>query len=165
MVYYEGKRIIKRYRSILAVILGISVIALAGCGNDEYADMDMDMEMAALMGMGEDPGINVETAYPTVRTIFRSGSFIGTIETGDKVSVTPRVGGYVKEKFFGLGDVVNAGDVLFTIDDSSLQLEKKKAEADVRDANAALAKDKAENEATKYEVNETLGTLDETKIA
>ena len=141
------------------MILGMSFIALAGCGNDEYADMDM--EMAALMGMGEDPGINVETAYPTVRTIFRSGSFIGTIETGDKVSVTPRVGGYVKEKFFGLGDVVNAGDVLFTIDDSSLQLEKKKAEADVRDANAALAKDKAENEATKYEVNETLGTLDE----
>ena len=142
----------KMYKRIPTLLLGISVIALAGCkGGDDYMDFDMMMEESA---------INVETAYPVVRTISQSGSYIGTIETGEKVSVTPRVGGYVKEKFFSLGDFVNAGDVLFTIDDSSLQLEKKKAEADVKDANASLAKDKAENEATKYEVNETLYTLD-----
>ena len=151
----------KRYKGILAALLGVSVIALAGCDlpwGGGSSDMDY-MDMMALMG--EDPGINVETAYPVVRTISQSGSYIGTIETGDKVSVTPRVGGYVKEKYFGLGDFVNAGDVLFTIDDTDLQLAKKKAEADVRDANAKLAKDKAENEATKFEVNEALYTLDE----
>ena len=154
----------KKYKGIAAVLLGVSLIILAGCDlpwGGGSSDMDY-MDMMALMG--EDPGINVETAYPVVRTISQSGSYIGTIETGDKVSVTPRVGGYVKEKYFGLGDFVNAGDVLFTIDDTELQLAKKKAEADVRDANAKLAKDKAENEATKFEVNEALYTLDEKSI-
>ena len=153
----------KRYKGILAALLGVSVIALAGCDLPWGGGDDMDyMYMMGLMG--EDPGISVETAYPVVRTISQSGSYIGTIETGDKVSVTPRVSGYVKEKFFGLGDFVNAGDVLFTIDDTDLQLAKKKAEADVRDAGAALAKDKADNEATKFEVNEALNTLDEKTI-
>ena len=32
------------------------------------------------------------------------------------VTATPRVGGYVKEKYFGLGDVVNARAVLLSID-------------------------------------------------
>ena len=158
-----GRMIMKRYKGILAAALGAAVIALAGCDLPWGGGDDMDyMDMMALME--EDPGINVETAYPVVRTISQSGSYIGTIETGDKVSITPRVGGYVKEKFFGLGDFVNAGDVLFTIDDTDLQLSKKKAEADVRDASAALAKDKADNEATKFEVNETLNTLDEKSI-
>ena len=156
-----GRVIMKKYKGIAAVLLGVSLIILAGCDlpwGGGSSDMD-HMDMMSLMG--EDPGINVETTYPVVRTISQSGSYIGTIETGDKVSVTPRVGGYVKEKYFGLGDFVNAGDVLFTIDDTDLQLAKKKAEADVRDANAKLAKDKAENEATKFEVNEALYTLDE----
>ncbi len=138
-------------KRILAVLLAMSVVAIAGCG-DPGDDEDMEM--------GEQEIVNVETAYPVVKTISQSGSYIGTIETGEKVSVIPRVGGYVKTKYFGLGDVVNAGDILFTIDDSSLRLEKEKAEEDVKDANATLAKDKAENESAKLEVNETLNTLD-----
>lgn len=158
-VSHEGV-VMKKYKGIVVSLLGMSVIALTGCDLPWGGGNDMDyMDMMDLMG--EDPGINVETAYPVVRTITRSGSYIGTIETGDKVSVTPRVGGYVKEKKFGLGDHVNAGDVLFTIDDTNLLLEKKKAEANVRDAGAVLAKNKAANEATRFEVNEALNTLDE----
>ena len=145
----------KRYIGIIAALAGVSVIALSGCeGGDEEADIEMAEEME------EEGAINVETAYPVTRTIAQVGTYIGTIESGEKISVTPRVGGYVKEKLHGLGDFVNAGDVLFVIDDTNLQLEKKKAEADVKDANAALAKDKADNEATKFDVNETLNTLD-----
>lgn len=140
----------KRYIIIIAAVLGMAAMALCGCGEeDDENDMDMTEESA----------INVETAYPVIRTISQSGSYMGTIEAGEKVPVTPRVGGYVKTKNYSLGDFVNAGDVLFTIDDSNLLLEKKKAEADVKDANAALTKDKAENESTKFEVNETLNTL------
>ena len=139
----------KKNINIIAALLGILIITLAGCG-----DSDDEYEMT------EEEAINVETAYPVVRTISQPGSYIGTVETGEKVSVTPRVGGYVKKKNFGLGDVVNAGDVLFTIDDSSLRLEKEKAEEDVKEANADLSKDKAANESAKYEVNETLNTLD-----
>ncbi len=136
---------------IIAVLLGLAVIALAGCGDSADGD---DMEAY------EEEVVNVETAYPVIRTISQPGSYMGTIETGEKVSVTPRVSGHVKTKYFGLGDTVNAGDVLFTIDDSDFLLEKEKAEEDVKEANAALAQDKAENESVKYEVNETLNTLD-----
>lgn len=149
-----GEKIMNRYKGIVVAALCMSVLAVSGCDIGGGDDIDMDSMME------DEVSVSVETSYPTVRTIAQPGTFIGTIETGDKVSVTPRVSGYVKEKFFGLGDVVNAGDVLFTIDDSSLKLEKEKAEADVRDANASLAKEKAENEATKFEVNETLNTLD-----
>lgn len=135
---------------ILTVLLGLALIALAGCGDS--ADDDMETY--------EEEVVNVETAYPVIRTISQPGSYMGTIETGEKVSVTPRVSGHVKTKYFGLGDTVNAGDVLFTIDDSDFLLEKEKAEEDVKEANAALAQDKAENESVKYEVNETLNTLD-----
>jgi RND family efflux transporter MFP subunit len=144
----------KRYKGILVLVLCMSIFALSGCGKGDDDSENTENEAVDVSD------INVEVAYPTVRTISQSGSYIGTVETGEKVSVTPHIGGYVKTRYFGLGDVVNKGDVLFTIDDSSLQLEKKKAEADVKDANAALAKDRAENEATKFEVNETLYTLD-----
>lgn len=145
----------KRYIGIIAALAGVSVIALSGCeGGDEEADIEMSEEME------EEGAINVETAFPVTKTIAQVGTYIGTVESGEKISVIPRVSGYVKEKLHSLGDFVNAGDVLFVIDDTNLQLEKKKAEADVKDANAALAKDKADNEATKFDVNETLNTLD-----
>jgi len=143
-----------KIKGLIVVVLGVFLFAFAGCGLAGDGGEEME-EMAE-----EESVVNVETAYPAIRTISQLGSYYGTIETGDKVPVIPRVGGYVKTKYFSLGDVVNAGDVLFTIDDSSILLEKKKAEADVRDANAELAKDKAENESTKFEVNETLNTLD-----
>ena len=89
----------KRYIGILAAVLGVSIIALAGCDLPWGGNDDMDyMDMMDLMGMGEDLGINVEVAYPVVRTISQSGSYIGTIETGDKVSVTPRVGCFIYDR-------------------------------------------------------------------
>ncbi len=56
----------RKYKGIVAIVAVISVIALSGCGDDGF-DMSMMME--------EDSGINVEVAYPTVRTISQSGTY------------------------------------------------------------------------------------------
>ena len=75
-IYGCGRVIMKKYKGIAAVLLGVSLIILAGCDlpwGGGSSDMDY-MDMMALMG--EDPGINVETAYPVVRTISQSGSYI-----------------------------------------------------------------------------------------
>ncbi len=129
----------------LSWLLLLMIISLSGCGNSEEAE--------------ETVKIDVETAYPTIQTISLSGDFIGTIEANDKVSVTPRISGVVTEKYVKAGDHVKAGDILFTMDDSEYQIEKKNAEANIRSAEAALAAQKARNQETKAAAAESAATL------
>ncbi len=126
-------------------ILILSAMVLSGCDKQEEAT--------------EEVKVDVETAYPVVRSMSLSGNFIGTVETDGKVSVTPRLAGQVTSKFFKVGDHVNAGDVLFTLDDREYQIEKKNAEANVRSANAALDAQKARNQETKASATESVGTM------
>ncbi|MBO4375591.1 MAG: efflux RND transporter periplasmic adaptor subunit [Lachnospiraceae bacterium] len=145
----------RRNKLMPAVIMCMAVMALSGCGNNEemYDPGMMDMEE-------EEPAINVETAYPEVKTIACTGSYMGTIEAGEKVSVIPRVSGRILARYFGAGDHVNSGDVLFTIDNTELLEEKEKAQAELNDAKAELVRTQAENEATKFAANEALFTMD-----
>lgn len=129
----------------LSWLLLLIIISLSGCGNSEETE--------------ETVKIDVETAYPTVQTISLSGDFVGTIEANDKVSVTPRISGLVTAKYVKVGDHVNAGDILFTIDDSEYQIEKKNAEANIRSAEASLAAQKARNQETKAAAAESVATL------
>lgn len=134
----------------LSWLLLLIIISLSGCGNSEESE--------------EAVKIDVETAYPTVQTISLSGDFIGTIEANDKVSVTPRISGLVTAKYVKVGDHVKAGDILFTIDDSDYQIEKKNAEANIRSAEASLAAQKARNQETKAAAAESVATLNTKSI-
>lgn len=129
-----------------ALILLISAISLCGCGEEEE--------------VAEEVKVDVDAEYPSVKSISLSGNFIGTIETDEKVAVTPRLSGQVTSKYFKVGDHVNAGDVLFKLDDREYQIEKKNAEANVRSANAALSAQKARNQEAKASANEAIGTMD-----
>lgn len=127
------------------IILILSSMILSGCDKQEE--------------VAEEVKVDVETTYPVVRPMSLSGNFIGIVETDGKVSVAPRLSGQVTSKFFKVGDHVNAGDVLFTLDDREYQIEKKNAEANVRSANAALGAQKARNQETKAAATESVGTM------
>ena len=105
--------------------------------------------------------VDVETCAPAVKDLSLKGSFIGTIETGEKVSVISQVSGKVTLRNFKVGDHVNAGDVLFTIDDRELQIEKHGAEAALSSARSGLEAQKLSNEATKAAATESLGLMAE----
>lgn len=132
------------------LILLSCIFPISGCGN-EIEEM-------------EETKVDVEAEYPSVKRISLSGNFIGIIESDEKVSVTPRLSGQVTSKFFKVGDHVNAGDVLFTLDDREFQIEKKNAEANVRSANASLSAQKARNQETKASATESIGTMDTKSI-
>ncbi|MDD2971049.1 MAG: efflux RND transporter periplasmic adaptor subunit [Lachnospiraceae bacterium] len=145
---------------LLAMTVLMSSVALAGCGSQE-ADVTEEETVKA---------IQVETAAPSTNTIQVMSDFIGTVEGSEETSIIPKIAGEVTSKNFEVGDYVNAGDLLFTIDDTALQISRTSAEASVQmaqanlnTAEAGLIAQQASNGATKASVSETLGTMSTTE--
>ncbi len=134
----------QRYVLIVSVLLLIS-LSLCGCNKSEET--------------GEVVRIDVEAVYPVQKDISLSGNFIGTIEAGRKIPITPQISGVVTSKLHKAGDHVKKGDVLFTIDDTEWRLAKNNAEANIRSAEITLQAQQARNEETKTSVNESLATM------
>ena len=147
---------------ILAMTLLVSSVALSGCGSKEAEEASTEETVTA---------VQVETAVPSTNTIQVFSDFIGTVEASEETSIIPKIAGEVTSKNFEVGDFVNAGDLLFTIDDTALQITKQTAEAsvmsataNVESAQAGLIAQQASNGATKASVNETLGTQGTTEM-
>ena len=112
----------------MAAVLAVSAV-FTGCGREAAQEEEKDLT------------IPVESAKPELGDLTLQNSFIGTISPEDTVSVMPLAAGVVTETNFEVGDRVNAGDVLFKIDDSTAQLQLAaaklgKANADLQAASA-----------------------------
>lgn len=98
-------------------ILGLALSAgllLAGCGN---AAQEQETLSAVL--------VDAQTAGRG--TLVLSNQFMGTVSPEESVYIIPMAQGTVTETFFEVGDEVQAGDVLFKIDDSGAQLQLQQA--------------------------------------
>ena len=73
--------------------------------------------------------ISVKLTTPTTGSLSRETEFIGTIEPADSVSVYPELSAKVTAVYFEAGDTVQAGDLLFEMDDSDAQLSYEIAQA------------------------------------
>ena len=102
----------------MALLLGGSLL-LGGCGSDAVQET---AETSAVV-------VEMEEAHTGKLTL--QNSFVGTISPQEMVYVIPFASGTVTDTYFEVGDEVNAGDVLFKIDDSAakLQLEQAKLSA------------------------------------
>ncbi len=87
----------------------------------------------------KDTSILVETTLPQTESIELNGDFIGTVEAEDEITVVAKVGGDVTATYFEEGDRVNAGDLLFTVDDASAQISMAQAQASLESAQASVA--------------------------
>jgi len=69
------------------------------------------------------------------------GEYIGTVEPNQQVSVLPRIPGEVLSVYFNVGDRVQAGDILFTIDPTEIQnnITALEAQLAVQDATVRTA--------------------------
>lgn len=81
----------------------------------------------------------VTIAKPVVKTIVEDDEFTGRFEALEDVTIRSRVTGYLESVMFTDGQIVNAGDPLFTIDPRQFRLALEQAEAQVRVAEASHA--------------------------
>ena len=115
----------------------------------------------------KDNSILVETATPKTENIELSGNFMGTVEAETEVTVVAKIGGDVTAAYFEEGEYVNAGDLLFTVDDTSAQISMAQAQAGLESATAAVNTASAGASAaelnllyTQEQIKETLGKVD-----
>lgn len=110
-----------------AAILGGSML-LTGCGSTQAADSQTTASQVV---------VDMQQAQTGNLTL--QNSFVGTISAQETVYVIPFASGTVTEVNYQVGDTVNAGDVLFRIDDDSAQLQLRQAQLSNTSAQQQVA--------------------------
>lgn len=158
----EKKGFSRAIAASCAAVLTCS-LALSGCGGKGEAEGEETAE--------KDNSILVETTLPQTESIELTGDFMGTIEADSEVTVVAKIGGDVTAAYFEEGDRVNAGDLLFTIDDRSAQISMAQAQASLESASAAANTASAGVSVaemnllyTQEQIKETLGTTETNRM-
>lgn len=110
----------------ISILLSMALLT-TGCSSKKQIQEQEDVSQIA-----------VKAVTAEVGTIAISNQFIGTVAPQQQVSVIPMVSGVVDEIFAEVGDEVEAGEVLFHIEDDAARLQAE---------NAQLAKQSAEQAA------------------
>lgn len=117
-------------RKIISIILSCTLIlSLSACGK-KAEDTTAENTQTAV-------NVTVDTA--TMHEISSGVSYTGEIVPATEVSVSPKTSGKVTAVNVEVGSYVNAGDVLFTIDDTDLKLAYNQALASYNSAVAGYS--------------------------
>lgn len=144
-------------RSLLLIALSLGILCLSGCDSiTDKIGLKKETEQTE-----EDKRITVKVDTPKVSSITNEDDFIGTIESEEQVYVVSKLSGDVTETFFEVGDYVNEGDLMFTIDDTAAQISYKQAQASLTSANATLNTAKAGVNTANANVNATQASVNE----
>lgn len=157
----KSRENISRFSALVCVTTLSMGLVLGGCAGSDSADAGGQKQEPQ-----KDNSILVETAAPKTGSIELTGSFMGTVEMENEVTVVAKVGGDVTAAYFEEGDKVNAGDLLFTIDDRSARISVTQAQASLESANATLnsasagvAAAQKQLDYTQAQIAETLGAV------
>lgn len=115
------KKFGKRIMSLTAVTMCLAMI-MTGCG---AAEESVEQEETSVAVTTEEVGTG---------TLTLNNAFVGTISPEETVAVIPLAAGTVTETFFEVGDYVEAGDILFQIDDEIAQIQATTAALSVQQA-------------------------------
>ncbi len=110
-----------------AARIGAVLIAalLAGCGQGQQ------------QGAAAPPTVTV--ANPVARTVVDQDEYVGRFVAVDSVEVRARLSGYLSDIHFTDGQMVQKGDLLFTIDRRPFQIALEQMKANLAQARANLA--------------------------
>ena len=98
-----------------AFMLSVSMV-LTGCSTQESTDTT------------ESNSVVVDVISAQKGTLTLSNQFVGTVAPRESVYVIPMAQGQVTATYAEVGDTVEAGDLLFEIDDTSAQMQLKQAQ-------------------------------------
>lgn len=120
------QKLLKKISSSLAVAAVFSMV-FTGCGESDEALVEVEESLVA---------VETEAAYNS--TIKRELVYGGQVQPNETVDVTSKLSGQVETINFDVGDHVNKGDVLFTLDKKDIQDQIKQLEAQLNVSNASL---------------------------
>lgn len=152
-------------KRVLALLLASTMVAstfLNGCGSSTTEDTQEDT--ASLL--------RVSVTSPITSDINVSGEYVGTFSYDNEISVFPLLSGEITNTYYEEGDYVEAGTVLFTLDDEAYQLSYDNAVATYNTAQInidsqinqlQMGRDQAVNQlATAQEgVSQIMDTIDQ----
>lgn len=113
----------KKIKMIALFSTALMLLSLAGCGDNKE----------------EETATSITVATVQTGSVSSSITYTGTISAAADVAVTPKVSGRITGVNISLGQQVNAGDVLFTIEDTDLRLQVRQAQANLETAQAAYS--------------------------
>ncbi|KAA0011152.1 efflux RND transporter periplasmic adaptor subunit [Billgrantia pellis] len=125
---------------LLTVAAGL---LLAACGQDDSPDE------APQDGNRERPPHPVEVVEMTKRDIALEKSYASLLRSDDEVTLVARVTGFLEERHFEPGQMVERGEKLYTIEPDLYQAAVNQREADLQSARAELAR--AQRDAERFE--------------
>ena len=128
--YTRGNTLGSGPRRAAGLALLAGGLMLAGCQEEQAS---ANVEAAA------PPPPVVTVAKPVTRKIVEDDAFIGRFAAVNEVEIRSRVGGYLETVEFTDGEIVEAGDLLFTIDARPFQTALNAAQAEVESAVVAVA--------------------------
>jgi len=146
---------------LLGTVATVCVVAMGYYGYNAYQASHAQTAMVT-----QAPSVSVFTVEK--KAIYPKISFVAKIESQDSVGLRARVTGFLQERLFNEGDMVEAGQPLFIIEKVNFEAKVREAEANVSRAEAQSVNAKSQYERTKTlfktkDVSEA--RLDETKAA
>ena len=108
------------------LMIAVSISCLSACNGEAIEDMTQKEEL-----------LTVDTIVAEKGTLVVSESFMGSVSAQRELKIYPKTAGEVTEINVKAGDPVNAGDVLFKLNDSFARL-------DLESARTSLSKTQAE---------------------
>lgn len=133
MIITTGKGYDIMNRKIISIILAAALTAsLAGCGKGNKAAQ-----------VEEDSATNVKVSTAVIGSVESTVSYNGDIKSVSTGSVTPEAAGTVAAIYAEVGDLVKAGQVLMTIDDSNYRHSLSQAQAAYKQAEAGYSQAQA----------------------
>ncbi|WP_018935602.1 efflux RND transporter periplasmic adaptor subunit [Thioalkalivibrio sp. ALJ24] len=141
----------RRLSVIPVLFVALAVLAVAvwwwpGGGDPDGSDR---------RGGGDARPVAVVTAEAERRELVERRRFTGSLEGGDRIEITPRVTGHVREVAVALGDRVEPGDLLLRLDAEEFEQELERAEAELAVAESGLAEARAGEAAARRELART----------
>jgi RND family efflux transporter MFP subunit len=93
---------------------------------------------AAVLAQSGPPAVPVTVAPPILKRVTQWDEYSGRFAALEMVEVRPRVSGFIDKIHFKDGQVVKAGDLLFTIDPRPFEIAVESAKADVARTTAQM---------------------------
>ena len=120
----------------------VAALALAACGQEQAEAPQQGAQQ-------ESPPHKVEVADVARQDIPLDKSYPSLLRSDDEVTLVARVNGFLEERHFEPGQMVEEGDRLYTIEPDLYQATVNQREADLQSARAELSR--AQRDAQRFE--------------
>ncbi len=134
------KKMIHSRRASLVTL--VAALALAACGQEQAEAPQQGAQQ-------ESPPHEVEVAEMARQDIPLDKSYPSLLRSDDEVTLVARVNGFLEERHFEPGQLVEKGDSLYTIEPDLYQATVNQREADLQSARAELSR--AQRDAQRFE--------------